>query len=238
MTYAGEADVRAQPKALHRGLDVLERVAREGEMGFAELQHGLDIPPASFARILSALVDRGCLIKTDGGRYGLGLALVGLAASARTSNLLVQAAGKALPDLAAATNEAAELVAFEAGRFVFLDRCQSDRAVALVARPGGVFETNSTTAIGRLAMAHGWSGRGELAGEEAEAIRRAGYCQGTQNNDEVIRAVTALYATDGTCVGCLGIAAPAYRVGKAEEKQFRRLLLQKAAVVTERLKGR
>ncbi|NBB94846.1 MAG: helix-turn-helix domain-containing protein [Planctomycetes bacterium] len=48
MRYTGV--VAAQPRALHRGLDILELVASAGQACFAELRDRSDIPPASFAR--------------------------------------------------------------------------------------------------------------------------------------------------------------------------------------------
>jgi DNA-binding IclR family transcriptional regulator len=230
-------NTESQPKALHRGLDVLELIARDGSLAFHELQGRVAIPPASFARILAALVERGCLAKGADGRYRLGLDLARLAQSARDMHPLQQAAGDALRAVMKATDEAAELIAFEPGRFVFLDRCQSERAVVLRARPGATFDTRNESAIGQLAIAFGWSGEDTLPAARAKEIREAGFCERLQNHDEVYRGVAAILDGAGQCIGGLAVAAPAYRVGHEERQRFHDVLRKQAELISRNLGG-
>lgn len=64
--------------ALERGLDILELVAKQGALGFGEIAGPLGLPPASAARLLKVLCQRGYLCKRAGNRYEIGAQVLAL----------------------------------------------------------------------------------------------------------------------------------------------------------------
>jgi DNA-binding IclR family transcriptional regulator len=216
--------------ALTRGLKILSTLgqAEDGPVSYVQLRSLLDIPPASFARLLGDLVEAGYVERIDEG-YRLGLRCVRLALAARDRRPLQLAAGHCLDRIVQRTDEAAELVEFHAGRFIFLDRRQSPRAVVLRAQVGSSFPIHTGNAIGAIALAMGLQGQGRLAKAQADEIRNAGFAEMLQNNGEVYRGAAALRDDQGRCVGCLVVAAPAYRATPDRCGKFRDVLTTHAA---------
>lgn len=216
--------------AIVRGMKILDVLgqADSGPVSYGQLRSQVDIPPASFARLLGDLVEIACVERTDEG-YRLGLKCVGLALAARDRRPLQLAAGDRLDRIVEATDEAAELVEFDRGLFIFLDRRQSPRAVVLQAQVGSRFPIHPSNAIGAVALAMGLPGRGRLDSRQGRQIRRTGFAQMLQNNGEVYRGAAALRDATGRCIGCLVVAAPAYRATPDRCTKFREALTTHAA---------
>lgn len=221
--------------ALSRGLEILTALqCPEAPLSFGQLRRRVNIPSATFARLLGELVETGCIQRTDRG-YRLGLRCLGLAMAARSQRPLHIAAGDHLARIVEETGESAELVEFADGHFVFLDRRQSDQAVVLRARVGSRFEIHPSNAIGALAMAEGLEGDGSLSAGPAELFPDRRQAQCFQNRGEVYRAASALFDAGGHCIGCISIAAPAYRATPQRCKVFLDVLARHAADVQNTL---
>jgi len=227
----------AYGKPLQRGLDILEILAEANlPLGYAALRNRIDTSPASFSRFLRILVERGYAVQTLDGQYALGprLAAMGLIANDRLP--IRAAAESAMQALLAATEESVELVQFlPNNEFLFLQRCESPQAVVLRARPGHRFATNMETAIGRIAFAFGAVPPPPAAASILTPIRETAVCSLRQNDNQVLRISSPLFAADGSCLGCLTVAAPAFRVSAEKQQQFEQLLIEQAAAVSHSL---
>lgn len=221
-------------KALQGGLDILDALQQaETPLAYAQLSRRVDMSPASFTRFLKILVARGLVRQEVDGRYALGWKCAQLGQLVLAASPLRAAAAPHLKEIAAATEESAESLTFEAGAFFFLDRVESPRSVVLKARPGSRFAIHDGTAIGRLALCLGVApGRVGCSTREKERIRRTGYAGMLQNNNEVYRGAAAVFDARGVCVGCLCVGAPAFRVRRAERKRFQELLARHAGEVS------
>jgi DNA-binding IclR family transcriptional regulator len=221
--------------AFARGLEILTALQTpEAPLSFGLLRDRVEIPAASFARLLGELVETGCIQKTDRG-YRLGLRCLALAMAARNQRPLHIAAGDHLSQIVEETGESAELVEFFDGQFVFLDRCQSEQAVVLRARVGSRFEIHPSNAIGAVAMAAGLGGNGPLTESPAELFPDRAQAQCFQNRGEVYRAASALFDSRQRCIGCISIAAPAYRATPQRCKGFLEVLARHAAEIQKTL---
>lgn len=231
--------------ALDKGLDILEALLDSDEpLRYGEIETRVGLAPASFARYLKTLHMRGYVRRQPDGRYALGLAALRLGVASRDVSPLLLASGETLDALVEATGETAELVEFDAEGFVFLDRRESPRSVVLRARPGSRFAYAGDNAITFVALAYdayGCVNKSESKGVRAvsakttEAIRNAGVYDLIQNNGEAWRAAAPVFDRDGGCVGCLSIAAPAFRIDDETREACRRQLLDAARAVTAKL---
>jgi DNA-binding IclR family transcriptional regulator len=226
-------------KALDLGLDILEALQKSPEpLAFGELKEKLDIAPASFARFLKLLAERGYVMQNGGGRYTVGWRAVelGLAGLSRTS--LNTIGRPALEEVMRVTQESAELAVFDDNDFLFIDREECPRSVILAARPGSRFPVSDHTAIGWLAMAHGIAGKGpKVPAAKLKKVLADGYAGKLQNNNEVFRGAAVLTNHKGQAIGALCVAAPAFRVKARAKKTFQTLLVQQARKTSKRMGG-
>jgi len=93
-------------QALHRALDVLESIARAGDMGVSELGRSLGLHTSTVHNILRTLSHRHYLVPVEG-RYSLGPAPIALAAGWDAQRALPQTIAPALQDVVAQTGQAA-----------------------------------------------------------------------------------------------------------------------------------
>ncbi len=224
-------------KALTSGLDIIEALeVTPGPLSFSELQNQVKVSAASFARFLKLLVDRGYVMRDESGKYQLGWRLAQAGQKVMADIPLRVLAANHLRQIVEETNESAESVLYVPDGFVFLQRVECDRSVVLRAQPGTLFRCNDTTAIGRLAICLGLvPGHAQCMAKEKDKIRRIGFAQMLQNNNEVYRGAAAVYNRSGVCIGCVVIGAPAFRVKAQNRKKFQDLLLDHAARISQKL---
>ena len=222
-------------KALTKGLDILEALAAsDGPVSFGDLRGRVNVSPASFARFLRILTDRGYASRDPSGRYRLSWRAAHVGLRARESSGLHAVARPHLEEITAATQESSELAAFDGKDFIFLDRLECPRSVVLKARPGSRYPVQDSNAIGLLGLAAGY-GRGGLPEGVAEAVRETAFAEMLHNSNEVYRAAGAVADHTGRWIGCLCVAAPAFRVGRAEKRAFRGILVDHARQVSGKL---
>ena len=225
-------------KALEKGLDLLERLAQSGTpLAFTELRSQLDASPASFARFLKILARRGYVQHDRTGRYRLGWRLAQLGQVVLDASRLRQMADPHLQAIRKATRETAELAEFQDGHFQFLARLESPQSILLRARPGSRFPVTSGTAIGILGLAYGLGGTEPLEAPGANAIRRACFAEGFQNDNEAYRAAAPLIDATGHCIACLVVAAPAFRMDTTRRRTNKKVLCAQARALSRLLGG-
>lgn len=224
-------------KALDLGLDLLEALQKAGEpLSFKELQDQVAIAPASYARFLKLLCNRGYIHQDQDGHYSVGWRAVELGLAGLSQNSIQTISRPHLEALTRATGESSELAVFDRSDFLFLDRIESSRSIVLAAKPGSRFGISDHTAIGWLGIAWDYPFTGKKpAAKTITQIRKAGYAGKLQNNGEVFRGAAAIHNYSGSCIGALCIAAPAFRTGKKEKKQFQELLIKHAGEISRAL---
>ena len=224
-------------KALRKGLDILEALAEaEADLPYSELRGRVDVSPASFARFLRILTERGYAAREAGGRYRLGSQLAAMGRRALGASRLF-AAAPLLEALAAETQQTAELVAFEGGRSVLLARREAGQAAPAAGHENRPVVLSAAGPVGRLGLAFGLGRPGGVAlpRETAEAIRRAGYDERLDYRADRFSAAAAVRDQAGNAVGCLAIAAPALAVSAADRGRAREALLACARQASQRL---
>lgn len=223
--------------ALDKGIDILEVLeASEQPLSFTDLRNRVDIPQASFARYLKVLVQRGYVRQESGGGYILGWRAVQLGLAGLSRSPLPGTVRPHLEFITETAEESAEFALFEGVDFIFLDRAECPRSVVLKARPGSRFGITGNTAIGMIALSFGWKGKDALCTEESMMrIRKEGFAWKLQNSNEVYRGAAPLFNHTGACVGCIVIAAPAFRVKNKEKNLFKRILKKEAEKISVKL---
>lgn len=225
-------------KALEKGLDLVERLAAgPAPLGFTDLRATLDVSPASFARFLKLLAARGYVAREASGKYHLGWRLAQLGQVALESSPLRRLSEPHLTAIREATQETAEVAAFQEGHFQFLARLESPQSILLRARPGSRFGISMETAIGALAKALGLGSGKPLPGKRGAAIRAELFADQFQNNNEAYRAAAAVSDATGRCIGCLIVAAPAFRVTLKQRRLFKQVLCVQARELSRALGG-
>lgn len=221
-------------KALDCGLDILQALEQsDAPQSFADLGRLVEVSPASFARFLKILLQRGYVMQGDDKRYQLGWRCSQLGQKVLAEAPLRERASQHLHSLAEMTGESAESVCFSIGGFTFLERVQSERSVVLRAQPGTLLTYNDQTAIGRLALCLKLApGIPACSQKQISHIRKTGFTWMLQNNDEVYRGTAAVYGAMGSCIGCICIGAPAFRVKAEQRKRFRELLNKRAEAIS------
>lgn len=225
-------------KALTKGLDILDLfVLEQRSLSYGEIKDRLDIPPASFARFLKILTERGYVRRLENNKYCLGWSSANIGFSAVQSMPLREICRPHLEHIATEVEESTELVAYEKGFFFFLDRVQCSRSVVLQATPGSRYPDSPDTALGWIAAAYNLSepSRG-FRQKECERIRKEKYYQRLQNDNEVYRGASPVF-THASCVGAICIAAPAFRVTAGKKRQFKKLLQTHAQRISQTLSG-
>jgi len=225
-------------KALRKGLDILEAVRAAGAdgIGYGALRDRIETAPASFARFLKILSERGYVSKGSDGAYRPGWQLAAHSRAALAGYDVRELSCSHLRRLVDETEESAEAAVYEGGHFLFVARAESPRSVVLQARAGSRFPIRGTTALGLLALAFGLAETDDTTRpEDLAGIRRDGFTELLQNSDEVYRGAAALRDGQGALIGCLCVAAPAFRVRQKERALFRRLLTAHAVEVSRAL---
>jgi len=225
-------------KALEKGLDLIDRLAiSDQRLTFTELRSQLDISPASFARFLKILAQRGYVQRDRTGRYRLGWRLAQLGQAALDASRLRQLAEPHLQAIRQATRETAELAEYQDDHFQFLARLESPQSILLRAQPGSRFRICGGTAIGVLALAHGLGDAKPLKASVAKAVRKACLAEGFQNANEAYRAAAPVFNATGRLMACLVVAAPAFRMKAKERRANKKVLCSQAKALSQVLGG-
>ena len=220
-------------KALTLGLGILEALEGNGtSLTYNELMRKTGVAPASFARFLKILVERGYVSQGPEGQYALGWRLAVQGRFALDSRPLRALARPHLLALMEETRETTEIVQYEGTHFLVLDRAESPQAIFLRAQAGSRFQTDASHALGQVGLAYGLVPPRGIPKEKLKRVRKRRYAEAVQNDGQAWRGVAAIVDARGHLVGGLGIAAPAFRVKAAEKKKYEALLTSHAGEIS------
>ena len=139
-------------KTMGRGFELLELVgrSRNGLRG-REIAEALEIPVSTAFRQLKFLVERGYL-RSGGGVYTLGSALVRLGNEAMRQNPLSRLAHGVLSKLSEATSETVHLAERRGDRVVYVDKVEGSRPVRMGSMIGNTSPLHCT-GVGKVILA-------------------------------------------------------------------------------------
>jgi len=243
--------------ALHRGLSVLELLARRREpLRAAEIADALGVPRNSLGRVLETLADRGYLGRDGCSRaFALTPKLLALGSATACEEDLLEAARDAVRDLRDATGEMVQLNVRLGTEGVVLDVAASRHPVRMTVDPGTRY-TLHDAAGGKVALAFAPAPERErlLAGltlvrrtprtitsraalrRELETVRRQGYALDRAECVEGIRCVAApVFDRRGACVAALTVTGPAMRIPESRFPALARAAVAHADRVSRRL---
>ena len=149
-------DRRDSVQSLERAFDLLEELARGGELGVTELANRTGLVPSTAHRLLHTLSKRGYVSQsTESGRYLLGYKVVEVASGLehRLERLRVVARPH-LEGIQRATGETVNLVVLDADRVVYVDQVEGSRSVRMFTTVGTSVPAH-TTGAGKAIMAGG-----------------------------------------------------------------------------------
>lgn len=230
---------KSQAPALDRGIDVVELMAaRQEPLSFSEILAATRIPRASLARILNTLTNRGLLDKLhENGRYRLGMKLLYFGHRLQDKIRLRSIALPFMQRLSQLTQETVELSTLDQDQLVLLDQIEGRSDVRLYSRVGSAYPYFHVVAAGKLYLAHmdpdkrrqslqkiGLPAVTEhsitnlaILEKELATILEHGYAVEDQELREGIRRVVApVFDHTGELAGCLGMAAPTFRLATEE----------------------
>lgn len=218
--------------SLERGLDVLELLARRGEIRLGELAKEVDASRATAFRVLATLQSRGYVEHVRAERvYRLGSALRALAARSDTSSV-VSLAAPAMEHLRAATSETVNLALVQRRRIVYAAILEGVHALRMSATVGEQVPPHAA-AIGKAVLAslppeqrapflgaepypaltRRTITRQRVLEEELARTRQRGYALDNEEVEVGAACVAApILASDGLPVGAISVSGLAARL--------------------------
>src|SRR5919112_3774628 len=225
---------------LDKAVAILAFLSAGGPASLAEVVEGTGLPRPTAHRLLSAL-EAHHLVARSGGRYSLGLRLLGWGNRAAGTNL-VDAARPALAALRDETGESTQLYVREG----------DDRVcVASVERATGLRDTVPVGAV--LQLTRGSAGkvllawtedRGRYAGLVAESvlevIRRRGWAESIAEREEGVASVSApVFDASGSVVSAaVSASGPIARLGNHPGERLAKRVIAAAREIEKVLEGR
>jgi IclR family transcriptional regulator, KDG regulon repressor len=152
-TVAARREVRPV-QALTHAIEVLEALARQGEMGVSEISREIGLSKTAVYNILGTF-EAHRLVNRDPvtSRYRLGWRLYELGAELLRHNELGPLARPLLKELAQQTGETVLFGILDRTGVTYVDRVESERSIRMVAAPGRQAALHAT-ASGKALLAH------------------------------------------------------------------------------------
>ncbi len=241
--------------AVDKAIDLLFHLqAASQPCGVTAIGRQLEMPKSSVHRLLTALVRRGLVERSAGGKYRIGVGLVALGLGALGKEPLAIAARPALEACAEEVGETFFLVAARARALVVLDKVEGNGFLRAAPRIGASVPFHAT-AVGKLYLAFAPEQREEFDTGERQAytphtlisepeldraslaIRELGYAV---NRDEWINGLSVLAAPiwlAGQMCGAVALAAATPRMKDLGEDVLARQVVEAGRDVSRRLEG-
>lgn len=141
-------------QALLHAIDVLDALARRGEMGVTELSREIELSKTAVYNILATFETRRMVTRDPlTSRYRLGWRLYELGAELVRHNELAPLARPLLKELAQRTGETVLLSILDRTGVTYVERVESERSIRMVAAPGRQSPLHAT-ASGKVLLAH------------------------------------------------------------------------------------
>jgi DNA-binding IclR family transcriptional regulator len=244
-------------KSLHKVLDIIETVAKEGSIGIRELSARLGFPPATTHRITSTLVERRYL-KQDpvSKKVSLSLQFLELGTRVQRNFSLTAVARPHLEKLLAETRESVNLAVQDGDHVAYLDHIRSDHSMLQLFTKPGARVPLYCTGVGKMLLSrwpssqveayldrtplmphtpHTFVDREKLLHELAR-IRTQGYSVDNQEMEEGVRCVAALVADHrGEPAGVVSISGAAMRIAPQKIKSIAKSVMSCSQAISKDL---
>ncbi|WP_369140959.1 IclR family transcriptional regulator [Modestobacter versicolor] len=220
-------------QSVDRAAQILEILARRGEVGVTEIGADLGVHKSTASRLLATLEGRGLVEQARArGTYRLGVGLIRLAGTGAAQLDVVQAARQVCAELAADLGETVNVAVLDEGAAMNVSQARGSAAVAVQNWVGRRTPLHATSS-GKVLLAYAPDDvRRDLAGQplarctpatitdhralaaELAAVRARGW-GATEGELEVgLNGVAAPVRTAaGEVVAALSVSGPAYRLG-------------------------
>jgi IclR family transcriptional regulator, KDG regulon repressor len=223
-------------QALSHAIDVLEALARNGEMGVSEISREIELSKTAVYNILGTFEARRMVSRNPvNSRYRLGWRLYELGAELLRHNELGPLARPFLKRLAQETGETVLFGILDRIGVTYVDRVESDRSIRMVAAPGRQAPLHAT-ASGKVLLAYQPAEFIDeiLAGEleqyttetitdperlrsELERVVECGYAECIREHEPEICSISVpVHDYSGEVSAALTLAAPATRFDEPE----------------------
>lgn len=215
---------------LDKAVAILDALAERGPASLADLVEASGLSRPTVHRLATGLEAHGLVGRDPGGRFRLGLSLVGWGARAAAAVELVEPARRVLVELRDATDESAQLYVREGDHRV---------CVAAAERPSGLRDTVPVGVALPLTKGSGgkvllaWSTRaGSVPGVdpgELAAVRRRGWAASVGEREPGVASVSApVITSDGRLLAAISVSGPIDRLGRAPGRRFAKPVLAAA----------
>ena len=199
---------------LDKAVGILSFLAEEGPASLAGVVKGTGLARPTAYRLLSALEAHG-LVARRGGRYALGLRLLGWGEEAATvaSSGLVEVARPALVRLRDEAEESAQLYVREGDGRVCVASFERSTGLRTTVSVGAVLPLERGSA-GRVLLA--WAEDARRYGVEERRlseVRDLGWAESVAEREEGVASVSAPVFRDGRVVAAVGVSGPIARLG-------------------------
>ncbi len=245
-------------RAVERTLTLLNTLADGKPRTLVELSAAIDLHSSTTFRLLSTLVARGFVERSEeSGRYSLGLACLGLAQAYLASNDVRRAALPELELLRDATTETVHLALLDKMEVVYLEKLPGLHAVGLMSSRVGGRSPTYCTGVGKVLLAylkpesvrahfeqapmtrfteHTIVSLGALE-QELAAIRAQGYALDNGEHEHEVRCVAApVRGMNGEVVAAVSVSGPASRMEPlAQQERLIALALASVHRISQRL---
>lgn len=214
-----------------KSLDIVELLMEKGEAGVTEMADALGMSKSIVHNHLSTLEERGYVLNNDG-VYQLSFKFLKIGGVKRHRSKLYTVSWPEIEELAAQTNEVANVATIERGYCVYLSVSKGDNAVDLEVAFEGQYEYMHSTAIGKAILAYLPSSRVDEIVERRglkeltrntisdldtlrdhlNEVRDQGYAIDDEETVTGLRCVAAPVKTeDGEVLGGVSVSGPASR---------------------------
>lgn len=233
----------------------MEILAREDWSGVSEMADELDIHKSTVFRLLSTLEQRGMVEQdADTQKYRLGLGVLRLAGSVRSSLDLVRAARPICDQLSVDSDETVNVAILEEHMVVNIHQVNHSTSRVGVDWLGSHTDLHCTSS-GKVFLANlpqrlsddliperlerytdNTITDHDLLAEQLELVRRDGYSMTLEELEEGLNAVGApIWGLDGELVASVSVSGPSYRLHGAAQKRAAHLTRDAAAEISRRL---
>lgn len=245
-------------QALAHAMDVLEALARNGEMGVTEISREIELSKTAVYNILGTFEMRRMVHRDPlTSRYRLGWRVYELGAELLRHNELVPLAGPLLKELAARTGETVLFGILDRTGVTYVDRVESDKSIRMVAAPGRQAPLHAT-ASGKVLLAHRspefiddviTAGLArytpetitdpEVLRSELQRVVDSGYAECLREHEPEICSISVpVRDYSGEVAAALTLAAPAARFALAERESALVVLMEIAVDLSVKLGAR
>ncbi|WP_231186550.1 IclR family transcriptional regulator [Haladaptatus sp. DYF46] len=223
-----------------RSLDIIDTLRELDGARLTEISAHLDLPDSTVHNHLRTLVQRGYVVR-DGNTYHVSLQFLDLGEYARSRRKVYELASSEIDELAAETEESANLLVEEDGTGVYIYNAQGGNAIPLDTHPGKRVSLHAT-ALGKAILAFLPESRTDAIFErtglpartpktitdldelrtELATVRERGYAVDDEERVRGVRCLAvAIKNENGQVIGAISVSGPVSRI----EGEFRDRLL-------------